>query len=1161
MGIFILNTRTIMKTFFTFFIAIFSISLLAQSVGDTIIIPTYNYSQTQGGGIRDTMIDFPDDPTQSYEKIIMLYNMRCKDGLVSVPGNTNRGCGEWDYSCNTYITDSSRVDSVLSYTSSYYISAFTGTTFNYVETPIYDYYQYRQKQVEIDNTISETLRSVGSGNLSLSNVLATTNNSGKSQYLYTAAELSGAGITAGDINGILLNVINSNADAEYLQIKIKQTDKTELNSNDPDIEEFTEVYFYDYSLSTGINRFQFHTPFTWNGISNLIVEFSFTNNSTSTALNVEGESTGTVSGIYASNGFNLNSVNGKIDIPTGPMSNISDEITISFWSYGNEQVQPIHNSIFHGVDNNNNRQVNLHLPWGNSGIYWDCGNDGTGYDRIDKGATPEEFKGSWSYWAVTKNTNSGDMNIYHNGELWHSGTGKTRLIDIQEFIIATSGTADRSYYGKIDEFRIWNKALDQETIQNWMYRPVSTSHPDYSNLTAYYMMDEGNGNSIVDATANAEIGTINDFLYWVYERGSNLTRGFIETTDRPNITFAQGDYNLTITDKIVTDSVSLTPNIVREYDIIPRYGTMLHDSINEISVNEFWQAQYQHIYDPEGILIDSIEVIATNTIENSELVYYSRYPSKYEIMSFVTPYGIYLDLGMEGKTWAFDVTDYTPILNGRKRMTIERGGQRQEDMDIKFMFIVGTPPREVIDINQLWRPDSKGYTSIMQDRSFEARDFHFNPAGEVFKLRSVITGHGQQGEFTPRQHTFNINGGDIEYEWTVWTECSEIAIYPQGGTWIYDRAGWCPGTPSDLYEYDITEYVSAGQTHLIDYGLVYASGTSNYIVNNQLVTYGGPSFNLDAALVKILKPNSKEASEERFNPACSYPEVIIQNTGSTTLTSLDIEYFVEDGEIINYTWYGSLNFLEKDTVILPINDVTFWISGSNIFTANISNPNDQEDEYEYNNTYSSHFDDIHVYPDGQYYTILLKTNNFGYQTSYELTDEQGTLLYERHNCDNNTIYEDEFYLFPGCYKLRIDDSGDNGLEFWHQPNQGVGYFRIKDSNGGTLYSFDPDFGGFAIFEFGIGSITQIDDVSDPVVLSVFPNPTSDNVSIKLLGLENSDVSISLSNSLMETLMEKEWSASGDEFNTEIELEQLPAGIYFIQINYGNHSKTKKIIKY
>lgn len=1154
------KTRIIMRFIFTILLAVFSISLFAQ-IGDTTFIQSFDYSQTVPGTIRDTMIDFPDNPDQSFEKIIMLYNMRCKDGNISVPGNTNYGCGEWDYSSNTYIIDSSRVDSVLSFTNSHYISVFTGTTFNYVEVPLFNYYQYRQKEVEIDNTISETLSTVGTGNISLQHVLATENNSGKSQYLYTQAELTAAGIVTGDINAMLLNVNSGDTEAGYFKIRIKHTNKTELNANEPDIDDFTEVYFHDYSLTNGLNKIQFHSVFNWDGASNIIVEFSFTNNIVSNLLEVEGENTGVTSGIYANNGFSLNSVNGKVEIPTGPFSTISDEISISFWSYGNAQIQPINNSIFQGVDDDNNRQINLHLPWGNSGIYFDCGNDGSGYDRIDKTATPNEYEGSWSHWAVTKNAVTGNMNIYHNGELWHSGTNKNRLMDIQEFILATSGNADRSYFGKFDEFRVWNTELSEETIQNWMYKPVDATHPDYSNLVAYYKMDEGNGNTIADASVNTETGTIIDFLYWVYERGNDLTRGFIETMERPNLTFAQGEYMLSVTDQIVTDSVLLTPNIVREYEILPRYGTMLHDSINEVSVNEYWESQYEYTFDPEGVLIDSVFAVHTGTIEISELNYFNRYPAKYEIMSFVSPYGIYLDLGMEGKTWAFDVTDYAPILKGRKQMTMERGGQMQEDIDIKFMFIEGIPPRDIIDINQLWRPDYRGYVSIMDDRSFEERNFYFNPDGEVFKIRSVITGHGQQGEFLGRHHTLNINGGDIEYDWKVWAECSTIPIYPQGGTWIYDRAGWCPGTPSNLYEYDITEYVSPGQYHSIDYGIVNASGTSNYIVNNQLVTYGAPNFSIDASVVGILKPNREDASQERFNPACTPPEIIIQNTGSTLLSSLDIEYFVEGGIAETYHWTGSLEFLDKDTIALPVTELSFWIGTANRFTVNISNPNQQEDEYLYNNTNSSTYDDIHVYPENELITIQLKTNNYGYQSSYILFNDDGSIFYERDNCDNNTTYDDSYFLFPGCYKLQINDSGDNGLEFWNQPNQGVGSFKILNSEGQSLYTFDPDFGRFAIFEFGVGNITNIDHKEIQFALNVFPNPTNDLLNVNIIGLNDMEITMSLFSSVLAKVMEKKWTVNEDVFNTEINMGDLPSGIYFLSINFGDYSTTEKVVKY
>ena len=47
----------------------------------------------------------------------------------------------------------------------------------------------------------------------------------------------------------------------------------------------------------------------------------------------------------------------------------------------------------------------------------------------------------------------------------------------------------------------------------------------------------------------------------------------------------------------------------------------------------------------------------------------------FQIMSFVTPYGIGLDLGPEGKTWYFDLTDYAPIFKGNKRITVSGGGQ------------------------------------------------------------------------------------------------------------------------------------------------------------------------------------------------------------------------------------------------------------------------------------------------------------------------------------------------------------------------------------------------------------------------------------------------------------------------------------------------------
>ena len=95
-------------------ISVFYVSANAQVAGDTIVVQSYDYSHNNyGSGNKDTMVNFPNDPNLTFEKIIMKYNMRCKGGAVGsqVPPGGTTGCGKWDYSCSTYIVDSTKPDS------------------------------------------------------------------------------------------------------------------------------------------------------------------------------------------------------------------------------------------------------------------------------------------------------------------------------------------------------------------------------------------------------------------------------------------------------------------------------------------------------------------------------------------------------------------------------------------------------------------------------------------------------------------------------------------------------------------------------------------------------------------------------------------------------------------------------------------------------------------------------------------------------------------------------------------------------------------------------------------------------------------------------------------------------------------------------------------
>ena len=143
---------------------------------------------------------------------------------------------------------------------------------------------------------------------------------------------------------------------------------------------------------------------------------------------------------------------------------------------------------------------------------------------------------------------------------------------------------------------------------------------------------------------------------------------------------------------------------------------MQHDSIGAVLIDTLWESlSYTYTYDTSGVTTNIDTTHIDGTINIAELNYYNRYPMSFQIMSFVTPYGMGVNFGEFGESWYFDITDYAPVLKGQKQMTISGGGQWQEDLDIKFHFIVGTPPRDVLEMQQIWRPQSKGYSTIMSD--------------------------------------------------------------------------------------------------------------------------------------------------------------------------------------------------------------------------------------------------------------------------------------------------------------------------------------------------------------------------------------------------------------------------------------------------------------
>jgi hypothetical protein len=80
------------------------------------------------------------------------------------------------------------------------------------------------------------------------------------------------------------------------------------------------------------------------------------------------------------------------------------------------------------------------------------------------------------------------------------------------------------------------------------------------------------------------------------------------------------------------------------------------------------------------------------------------------------------------------------------------------------------------------------------------------------------------------------------------------------------------------------------------------------------------------------------------------------------------------------------------------------------------------------------------------------------------------------------------------------------------------------------------------------------------VLSVSPNPTSGVLNVKVKGYDNERVSVAIINAFMSKILEKEFTVTHQDFNTEFDISQYPSGIYFLHFTYGSHTLIKKVIK-
>ncbi|MEI6348300.1 MAG: T9SS type A sorting domain-containing protein [Bacteroidota bacterium] len=159
---------------------------------------------------------------------------------------------------------------------------------------------YVGAETTISSSGSATIGAGASTSATYSNPFYSAWSNNHTQHLIPAAELTAAGLTAGNLTSVALNVTSAGSLPMIdLSVKIGATSAVNMSSFVAN-GTFTTVYTNASLLpTTGVNVLTFATPFLWDGTSNIIIEFCHGNGSSTTTMSrtVKTDATSYVSSI------------------------------------------------------------------------------------------------------------------------------------------------------------------------------------------------------------------------------------------------------------------------------------------------------------------------------------------------------------------------------------------------------------------------------------------------------------------------------------------------------------------------------------------------------------------------------------------------------------------------------------------------------------------------------------------------------------------------------------------------------------------------------------------------------------------------------------------------------------------------------------------------
>jgi len=531
-----------------------------------------------------------------------------------------------------------------------------------------------------------------------------------------------------------------------------------------------------------------------------------------------------------------------------------------------------------------------------------------------------------------------------------------------------------------------------------------------------------------------------------------------------------------------------------------------------------------------------------------------------EFARYITPYSGDKSFGWF-RDFEADITDFRSVLKDSVEIGIKYEGYSDGfTASLDYYFVKGTPIREAYKVVPVYYggfPYGDPANSI--ENYLTPFKFKPNDTTDRVGIHILQTGHGFGGnedcaEFCPKFNFIKINGVQ-RFSNLIWKDnCGLNPLYPQPGTWLYDRANWCPGEMVRPFYHDLTPYVGNDST-IFDLNMTPFTNVGNnscsYNVAANLIYYRNVVASIDLSLEEILAP-SKKWSNARFNPICGQPKIKVKNNGDLPVVGLKIEYGFENTSAVQYfNWNETIAPFQTVEISLP----AIGFAAGNIFYASVKPLDSTWLDYDmYNNTSNTTYNLVKALP--ARFCIELRANAAPDENSYEIQDELGNIVFFKDGFKANTLHKDTVNLTSGCYTFILYDSDKDGMNFFAN-SDGLGSIRFRDMGNVIFQSFNNNFGTEVRFNFTVDTtLTGVSTMEKESLFKVFPNPATDKCFIENNSNENIR-RIKLIN--VQGQIVREYDELAGEDLIEIDLSGISKSYYMFEIETTNGVYREKVI--